>query len=84
MNCIPTRKLQAIVTTIAVCAGCTTQDRAPSHRWLKPGDTSVVQAGIEKWTRFVIEGGFGIIYQPEGADIRIGPARYADDALPPA
>lgn len=73
------RLLTAIVGVAVVLCGCTTPDKIHHD---ERGSSSLVVVGNERWSRSVIGGWFSFVYQPEGADIRIGVSRAADAALP--
>lgn len=77
------RRLLAVVGILAVIGGCATPGNVRQDHSIKRGSTSVLVVGKEKWSRYVIGGWFSFIYQPEGAEIRIGVSRAGDPALPP-
>jgi hypothetical protein len=78
-----TRLVTGVIGLLIVCGGCETTGMVRRNHSIKQDDASLIVVGKERWSRFSREGWFSLIYQPEGAEIRIGISRAGNTALPP-
>ena len=61
--------LLAVLGTLSLITGC------ESHHSIRSGTRSDIVVGNQQWSRIAGQGWFGVFYQPEGSEVRIGLSR---------